>query len=227
MYWHFCYDRFLGDSVNNAVALIVSLMSDQELHVDQGYTTLTGSVRLKSITNHLSIVVTSLLALSRVGGGNVFHGRAIRRAIITTSREASPVSNGLPHLSRLIRQFVSPMTSVITDCPSVRRLELVQGIGMLRGGCHRGPNARSSADGWLSPELNNKSDKDHLLFLGRYQQGSCKIFEGERERERERERELYLRAVANTNVPYICGNAQQLLKQQKVVKHQLTAIKFL
>lgn len=30
MYWHFCYDRFLGDSVNNAVALIVSLMSDQE-----------------------------------------------------------------------------------------------------------------------------------------------------------------------------------------------------
>ena len=132
MYWHFCYDRFLGDSVNNAVALIVSLMSDQEL--DHGYTTLTGSVRLKSITNHLLIVVTSLLALSRVGGGNVFHGRAIRRAIITTSREASPVSNGLPHLSSLIRQFVSPVTSVITDCPSVRRLELVQGIGMLRGG---------------------------------------------------------------------------------------------
>lgn len=30
MYWHFCYDRFLGDSVNTAVALIVSLMSDQE-----------------------------------------------------------------------------------------------------------------------------------------------------------------------------------------------------
>ena len=30
MYWHFCYDRFLGDSVNNAVALIVSLMSDLE-----------------------------------------------------------------------------------------------------------------------------------------------------------------------------------------------------
>ena len=120
MYWHFCYDRFLGDSVNNAVALIVSLMSDQEL--DHGYTTLTGSVRLKSITNHLSIVVTSLLVLSRVGGGNVFHGRAIRRAIITTSREASPVSNGLPHLSRLIRQFESPVTSVITDCPSVRHL---------------------------------------------------------------------------------------------------------
>ena len=129
MCWHFCYDRFLGDSVNNAVALIVSLMSDQEL--DHGYTTLTGSVRLKSITNHLSIAVTSLLVLSRVGGGNVFHGRAIRRAIITTSREASPVSNGLPHLSRLIRQFV---TSVITDCPSVCRLELVQGIRMLRGG---------------------------------------------------------------------------------------------
>ena len=120
MYWHFCYDRFLGDSVNNAVALIVSLMSDQKL--DHGYTTLTGSVRLKSITNHLSIVVTSLLVLSRVGGGNVFHGRAIRRAIITTSREASPVSNGLPHLSRLIRQFESPVTSVITDCPSVRHL---------------------------------------------------------------------------------------------------------
>ena len=77
------------------------------------------------------------------------------------------------------------------------------------GGCHRCPNARSSADGWLNPELNNKYDKDRLLFLGRYQQGSCKIFERERERERERgrgrEREWYLQAVANTNVPYICG----------------------